>query len=52
MWYFKEANCSLYRDKLNEYNWDNCFDNEDIDVISEGINQNILETAKITIPNR
>ena len=41
MWNFKEANFSVYRDKLNEYNWENCFENDDIDVISDRINQNI-----------
>ena len=50
MWNFKETNVSLYRDKLNEYNYDNGFDNEDIDVISDTINQNSLETGRINIP--
>ena len=52
MWNFKEANFLLDRDKLNDYNWDNCCDNEDIDIISDRINQNLLQAAKITIPNR
>ena len=50
MWNFNETNFSLYRDKLNEYNYDNGFDNEDIDVISDTINQNSLETGRINIP--
>ena len=51
---FKEANFSVYRDKLKEYNWENCFENDDIhvDVISDRMNLNILEAAKMTIPNR
>jgi len=52
MWNFKEANFETYREKISEYNWDRCFDSNDIDVICDEITQSILEIAKSTIPNK
>ena len=52
MWNFKEANFEAYRQKISEYNWDRCFDSNDIDVTCDEITQSILEIAKSTVPNK
>ena len=52
MWDFTNTNFGIYRETLNEIDWDKCFDGDDINEISDKINKNILETAKRTIHNR
>ena len=52
MWNFSNADFALYRQKLTEFNWDTCFQQDDIDATSDAITENILRIAKLTIPNK
>ena len=52
MWNFNKCNFKQYCDKLSQYNWEICFESNDIDIINENITKNILDAAKATIPNR
>ncbi len=46
------ADFALYRRRLSQYNWDECFQNDDIDIITDEVTNNILRIAKSVIPNR
>ena len=52
MWNFKEADFDAYRRKLNEYDWNSCFESNNIDVICDKLTDNIIAAAKQTIPNK
>ena len=52
MWNFSKANFDIYRQQLKEVKWDECFDCDDIDKICDNITSEILEVAKLTIPNK
>ncbi len=52
MWNFKMGDFELYRLRLSQCNWDECFQNDDIDIITDEVTNNILRIAKSVIPNR
>jgi hypothetical protein len=52
MWKFKDANFDLFRSKLDEVNWDSCFENDDINDICDKWSNLFMEQAKVSIPNR
>ena len=52
MWNFKNADFALYRLRLSEFNWDKCFELNNIDDTSDAITENIFRIAKLCIPNR
>ena len=52
MWEFKKANFELYRDKIRDTDWEECFNKYDIDEICKSVNENILSAANEAIPNR
>ena len=52
MWNFKQADFALYRTKIEESNWDKCFERGNVDNVCDAICENILSIAKTVIPNR
>ena len=52
MWNFKAADFDLYRLRLSQCNWDEYFNNDDINVVCDAVTSKILAIAKDTIPNK
>ena len=52
MWDFKNANFNTFRQAIENFNWDKCFEKEDIDMATEQWTTNLLSLAKSTIPNK
>ena len=52
MWDFKHADFELYREAINQCNWDECLNEYNIDVATEMWTSNILKMAKSIIPNK
>ena len=52
IWDFKNADFDLYRDKLNEADWEECFAEEDIDSICEKWTKMFLDISETVIKKK
>ena len=52
VWDFSKADASAYSSYLDNFNWDNCFNNKSIDESCDEISNVILNAAKQFIPNK
>jgi hypothetical protein len=52
MWNFKNSDFSIYRDRLSQFNWNQCFQSDDIDTICDNVTSSIVNIAKLTIQNK
>ena len=52
IWDYKNANFDVFRRKLQETNFDNCFDSNDIDVVCTNWTNLFLQVAMESVPNK
>lgn len=52
IWLYDQGNYDLYRDKLNQINWELSFFSNDINIITEDITEKIISAATECIPNK
>ena len=52
IWLYEKADFDAFRQALQLFNWDICFDNDNIDDVCNSWTQNFLSIAKQFIPNR
>ena len=52
IWDYKRANFNELRERIDETNWDHCFETEDVNVASKRWTETLLNLARTCIPNR
>jgi hypothetical protein len=52
MWQYELADFDRYRIKLSEFNWNECFSSDDIDVTTRALTDTLISVARECIPNR
>jgi hypothetical protein len=52
MWDFERGNYPLYREKIENFDWDTCFANNDVDDVCAKFTKELIDIAKKSIPNK
>ena len=52
IWYYNRADFSTFRDELNNFNWELCFQSDNIDEVCSLWTNNFLDIANRCIPNK
>ena len=52
MWQYELGDYDLYRSKLREFNWDECFASDDINVVAQAWTDTLISIARECIPNK
>ena len=52
IWVYEKGNYDLFRNKLDQVNWDNAFSFDNINTTADTITEHIITAAKESIPNK